>query len=145
MYQYFYPSWFGRKETWLLYSSISHLVLKQESRKSFPNCPESYTNDVRVNRTYMFKMLLRKTCPWLYGSTLNSSKAVSWPGAEFPHMAVTAGNLTSKYSRSYLVKAQILRCVPVFLPKLIWKKRNLTSLLFNFAFSVKTRIPEELS
>ena len=34
-----------------LYSSISHLVLEQESQKSSTNCLESHTNDIKVNPT----------------------------------------------------------------------------------------------
>ena len=34
------------------------------------------------------------------------------------------------------------KCVPVFLPKLVWEKRNLMSLLFNFASILETRISE---
>ena len=39
------------KETLSLNSSVSRLVLKQESRKSWPNPPESYTNGMKVNLT----------------------------------------------------------------------------------------------
>ena len=58
-------------------------VIKQESRKSWPYCPESYTNNIiEVNPTQtkkhgMFIMLRRKTCPELYGSILNSYNALS--------------------------------------------------------------------
>ena len=39
------------KKERLLYSPISCLVLKQESWKSWPNCPKCYTNDIKVNPT----------------------------------------------------------------------------------------------
>ena len=39
------------KETLRLNSSISRLVLKQESRKNLPNRPESYMNGINVNLT----------------------------------------------------------------------------------------------
>ena len=42
-------------------------VLKQESQTNWPNRPESYTNDVKVNPTQKgtekFIMLTRKICP----------------------------------------------------------------------------------
>ena len=49
VYQYFHPSWFESKKPNFIYSSISRLVLKQEFRKSWPNCPQSYTNDIKAN------------------------------------------------------------------------------------------------
>ena len=70
-----------RKETLCWNSSISHLFLKQESWKNWPNCPEFYTNSIKVNSTQngteMFLMLIRKTCPKLDENILNSYKALS--------------------------------------------------------------------
>ena len=41
------------------------LVLKQESQKNLPNCPKSYTNDIKVSPTHkgteMCIMLIRNT------------------------------------------------------------------------------------
>ena len=102
--------------------SILRLVLKRESQKSWPNCPESYTNDGTVSPTQkdieMFIVLIRKTCSGLYENILNFYKGLSsmneWSllffdelviffhfkvgrvdrGTEFPRAAVAAGNLT---------------------------------------------------
>ena len=60
---------------------------RQESRKNWPDRPESYTNDIKVNPTQksteMFIMLIRKTCPGLYENILNSYKALRTSGRCF--------------------------------------------------------------
>ena len=52
--------------------------LKQESRKNWPNRPESYTNDIKVNHTQKeTDVFIRKSFPGLYENIINSYTALS--------------------------------------------------------------------